>query len=474
MNRFVYIMFLIALTITARAGPADSAANDSVSVDSTSAQSTPETTSVTDSSLSIDSSALEQQSEDSLAAAEEYADTGFQIQSASAADTMHVQKAIQLLYPGISESQDSLARVLIRCIWLFSWDEAEKAGRKMQKLERKEHLPPLSALLVSSACIVRMQNAGFPSKRGENHCLDELNETAQSGLKLSDPSHSPDSVLPTDLLVYGGLKGLLATLQIGRNPIASAVEGLNALSQLEKCTALDSTLSDAYLGLGIFYCALSKASAVVRGALKIIGKTVSLEKGLDYLRRSAYHGTYTRDMAKLYLVEFLSPYVKDQADEKRRILNSFKASYPQNPYFLFLDLEENLCFHPDNAFDPTLRRSVRKKIVSFIDREYSHLRFAALVRWQYVFLDPLAAANLGPDTTFNLGEFSYYPAFLTALREKYLLHQSPGGSAAIYERQIKFIKRNETSAIKALQGSTMNSGWKGFFLWHIRDALKVQ
>ncbi|HEX7510679.1 MAG TPA: hypothetical protein VF335_05225, partial [Chitinivibrionales bacterium] len=159
MNRFVYILFLIALTITARAGPADSAAYDSVLVDSTMAQSTP----VTDSSLSIDSSALEQQSEDSLAAAEEYADTGFQIQSASAADTMHVQKVTRLLYPGISESQDSLARVLIRCIWLFSWDEAEKAGRKMQKLERKEHLPPLSALLASSACIVRMQNAGFPN-----------------------------------------------------------------------------------------------------------------------------------------------------------------------------------------------------------------------------------------------------------------------------------------------------------------------
>ena len=380
MSRFVFFICLTAglLSFVAADNPADSNAGAApLCVDSSATSLPPDSLSAEDqnagdSLMSTDSASDEQRREDSVALEEENADTVVEA-PLPAPDTVKSAPAVRFLYPGISATHDSLARVLIRNIWMFSWDEAERMVRKMQKLERREHAPPLSALLQASMCVVRLQNAGFSGDRAENACLDELNNIAQKGLELSNPSRAPDSLLPTQLLIYGGLKGLLATLHIGHSPIAAAVEGLNALSSLDHCVTLDSSMNDAYLGQGIFFCALSKASPVVRGALKLIGKTVSLEKGEQYLRRSAYHGRYTCDLAKLYLVEFLTPYQRDQANEKRHILSSLKSSYPNNPYFQFLDLEENLCFHPDKTVDPATRSGGSEKDhIVFGQRLFTH------------------------------------------------------------------------------------------------------
>jgi hypothetical protein len=378
-------------------------------------------------------------------------------------------------YTGISSEQDSLARELIGKIWLFNWDAVEKMSRKMQKLERKEHLPSLSSLLLLSACVMRIQNGEFSGKHAEKHCRDNMEKTAKLGLEMSDPARSSDSLLATNLFIYGGIKGILATLQINRNPINAGIEGLQALGILEKVIARNPAMEDAYLGLGIFYCALAKASGVVRGALNLIGRPVSLEKGLFYLRQSAYHGRYTNAMAKLYLIQFLSPYLGDQANEKNAIMRSLESSFPANPYFLFLRLEENLCFHPEKAFDPSIRRSVRKKIISFDeDDDYSINRYANLVRWQYRVIDPFAAPDLYPDTTFDLREFSYYPAFLSAIREKYAVPQSEIAAPNIRKRRAALIKKIEFHVLKRLAASPMSQSWRGFYAWHVRDALRMQ
>jgi hypothetical protein len=425
--------------------------------------------------LEEDSSLLaEERSADSLAALQRLQDTtGMGITLAPKRERPGPAGAG--LYPGLSPEQDSLARELIGKIWSFNWDGAEKTGRKMQKLERRELLPPLSSLLLSSACVLRIQNGEFSGKRQEKHCREELEKTAKLGLELSDPGKSPDSLLATNLMIYGGIKGILATLQINRNPINAAVEGLQALGILEKAVGKNPAMDDAYLGLGIFYCALAKASGVVRGALNLIGRPVSLEKGLYYLRQSAYNGRYTGAMAKLYLIQFLSPYQGDQTVEKSRIFKSLESSFPGNPFFVFLRLEENLCFHPEKAFDPSIRRPVRKKIASYDeDEDYSIGRYANLVRWQYRVIDPFAPPDLHPDTTFNLGQFAYYPAFLSALREKYAVPQSEIASPAVRNRRVALIRKIESRVLKQLAASSMNQSWRGFYAWHVRDALRMQ
>ena len=487
--RAVFMPPIMVILLSGAFHVAPFAASETIAVDTTAVASVPaknspdspqvgipliDTLHTQDSLLAIDSASIEGESEDSLTAFEDSVDSAFQANADTAEKADTITKPFISLYPGVSVVQDSLADVVVRHIWKFEWDDAEKMGRKLQKLERKDHLPSLSSLLLVSACIVRTQNGVFSSERAEKNCLKEIEKNAKYGLERSDPSRSPDSLLATNLLIYGGIKGLLATLQINRNVIVAAIEGLNALSQLEKCVSLDPSVKDVYLGMGIFYCALSKASAFVRGALKLIGRPVSLDKGLDYLHESAYHGRYTAFMAKIYLVQFLSPYRGDQANEKRRIFKSLETSFSDNPYFLFLRLEENLCFHPEKVFDPSIRRTVRKKITAFNDDGDLKSRYAMLVRWQYLLIDPFAAESFRPDTSYNLREFSYYPVFLSALREKYAVPQSEIASPSIRKRRVALIRKIHDRAMKLLDSSAMNVSWSGFYAWHIRDALRME
>jgi hypothetical protein len=437
-----------------------------------------------DTLLSIDTSDEEFEGDDSFEMTEEgeTLPLAAPAESLSPFGALHVTHSVHdtlkktgpLFYPGISILQDSLANEMIRKIWCFDWDGVEKFFKKMQKLEKKERLASLSSLLMVSSCIVHVQNGGFSSKRNEKKCLAETEKYARMGLTLSDPSKCPDSLLATHLFIQGGIKGLLATQQIGRNPVTAGIDGLSALGMLEKSLALYPANYDAYLGLGIFYCALAKASPMVRGALNLIGRPVSLEKGLSYLRKSAYEGHYTTAFAGLYLIQFLSPYQSDQASEKNRIFKSLEFSFPSNPCFLFLNIEENLCFHPEKAFDPSIRRAVRKKIIFFDDDEYSKARFANLIRWQYLLIDPFANAKVHPDTTFDLQEFGYYPAFLTVLREKYIVPEWEKASPSTKKKRLSLIKKRESKILKTLASSSMSASWRGFFAWHVRDALRVE
>jgi hypothetical protein len=422
--------------------------------------------------------------EDSALAAEEDAES-IELENAGTHDTVGIGAAAlnkaggkesgvrSGLYSGISIEQDSLANELVQKIWSFEWDGVEKIGKKLQKLERKEKLPSLSSLLILSSLIVRIQNGEYSGKRAEKHCREEAEKIASIGLDLSDPSRSPDSLLATNLLIYGGIKGMLATLQINRNPIAAGIDGLNAVDKLERAVGKDSRMKDVYLGLGIFYCALAKASVVVRSALNLIGRPVSLEKGLAYLRQSAYQGRYTSAMAKLYLIQFLSPYLGDQANEKIRIFRSLESSFPENPYFLFLRIEENLCFYPEKAFDPSIRRLLRRKIASYGDDDYSIVRYSNLVKWQYKLIDPFTVTTFHPDTTLDLREFAYYPLFLSALREKYAVPQSEIASPDIRKRRAALIRKIESRVMKLLVSSPMSQSWRGFYAWHVRDALRM-
>jgi hypothetical protein len=374
------------------------------------------------------------------------------------------------LFQGLSLEQDELAQNLLRSFCMFDWDGVERSGRKLQRLEKKKRLPPLSSLLLIGAGVFRIQNGEYESEREKKELLRDIEKLTDKGLELTDPDKAPDSLAAISLFLSGGIKGFVATLEIDRNPVSAALNGFSAVNLLHKAAELDSSMSDIYLGLGLFNCALAKASPLVRGALSIIGKEASLGKGLDYLRRSAYHGRYTNDIAKLYLIDFLSPYLGDQAKEKNMLFRQLQKTYPANPYFLFIELEENLCFHQKHMFSFSSTQRVRRQIARF----GRHDRYANLVKWQYLLVNPFPSSGIAPDTTIDLRNFAFYPVFLRALREKILYERETDMSRRDRMRRLHFIREQGAKAAQMLDATDqMADNRKGIYQWHIRDALRM-
>lgn len=368
-------------------------------------------------------------------------------------------------YPGISREQDKLAMQFIHEVYNFNWDEAEKVGMKMEKLETKNKLPPLSSLLMVSMRIVRIQNSEFSSDSIGQNIARETDSLIEIGLTKSDGKKADSLNRLTYLFIYSGIEGFSATLKISKWPVDAAIEGLGALRKLERLIESDTTIKDAYLGLGIFYCALSKAPAFVRGALNMTGREISFDKGLDYLRISAYQGKYTTETAKQYLIQFLSPYLGHETIEKHRIFLSLEHEYPKNPFYLFHHVHEDLCFHQDSVTRSYVD-NVRKKTAKFKPSGYSINRYLALLSYQYNFLDPLNRLSI--DTTVVLREFSFYPVFLDALKER--------DSVLIKRERYRkmYLTATGIHAAKLLDESAMTPNRKNFFMWYLRDALRVK
>jgi hypothetical protein len=382
------------------------------------------------------------------------------------------------LYPGLSLEQDTLARQMLTFFYDFNWNSADKTAKKLQRLEKKQRLPPLSYLLMVGMRVLRIQFGEYENDHEKKGFLREIEKFSVKGLDLANPDSAPDSCLATHLFITGGIKGFIATLEIDRNPINAALNGLSSVKYLEKAAARDTALLDAYLGLGLFNCVLAKAPLLVRGALALTGNEASLANGLEYLRASAYRGCYTNDIAKLYLAEFLSPYLGDESGEKQKILRSLQKRHPQNPYFVFLELEENLCFHPQQLLSFSFKGRVLKQTRFFKTDNYSTRRYAYLVKWQYLLIDPFPVEEQAPDKNFDLRGFTYYPVFLQALREKIVRESSaadPAETKPDRDRRLRYIKTMGAKAARILDATEhLSSSQKNYYLWHIRDALRIK
>lgn len=380
------------------------------------------------------------------------------------------------LYPGITLEQDTLARQMLHYFYEFNWANIDKTAKKLQRLEKKDHLPPLSYLLLVGMRILRIQKGEYEDDHAKKALLRDLDKLARKGLELAGPGERiSDSQAITNKFISGGIKGFVATLEIDANPVKAAIDGFSAQKLLQEVAQQDTAIKDTYLGLGLFNCMLAKAPFFVRGALSMAGNDVSLLKGIFFLRTAAYHGCYTADIAKMFLVEFLSPFMGDETEEKRKILRSLQKKYPENPYFVFLELDENICFHPEEVFVFSSTGRAKKQIARFKTTDYSAKRYANLVKWQYLLTNPFPAAGFAPDTAFNLRGFAYYPVFLKAFKEKDLYEKEKPLNKRDRERRLHFIREEGARAGRMIETSqTMPLGLKNYYLWHVRDGLRVR
>ena len=388
------------------------------------------------------------------------------------------------LYPGVTAAQSQLAHEALRAWYDGRAGRAELLLGEMDDLEESDSLPPLSRLLRTATIGFALQRDDAKNAAEKARWRARLDSAAEAGLArcARRPGSGSD---PTCLLIEGGIIGFRAVLDLGvASPVTVLRDGLRAVDRLERALALDSGLTDAHMGLGMFHVmAASNTPAVVRGILRVLGRGLRVREGLAHLRRSGYEGQYTSVASQFYLIRFLSPYDDESRREKAEIFRSLRATFPRSPLPLFLQGHEFLCFHPDRFYGPgaraALARALRAAEADPEENRYAAARALVLAKHQYTLLDPAPAPRYAPDTSFDLGGYAFYPDFIEALRlRRELLRPARAGASpqdgaerAAKVRRVAILREDLATRIRA---ADLNPRNREHLAWQVRDALRPE
>lgn len=347
---------------------------------------------------------------------------------------------------------------------------AERFLRDMDRIEARDSLAPLSRLLTVAMAGLYLQRDDAPNATEKARLASLLDSAAREGIATCKVRAKSD---PACALIRGGIDGFRAVLKLHvASPVQVLKEGMAAVGVLEKGIAADSSLKDAWMGIGIFHCtAAGNAPRVVRSMLSAVGRKVDYEDGLEYLRRSAYEGQYTSTASQLYLIQFLSPYDLELRREKIEILRTLQEVYPLSPYYPFLRWEESLAFYPDSFFNaPRLKTSLERRMRAVETRDYASERYLNLLKHQYTLLNPKPAAQYAPDTSFDLGGYAFYPAYIEAIRLRRDLRDDPPGAER--DKKLAELRERKKKLLAEVKASSLNPSNRKLYQWHVQDALR--
>jgi hypothetical protein len=390
----------------------------------------------------------------------------------SASDTLSDAGTGYFLYRDLTQEQSDLAHLALSQAYSAHLKRSRKSIDALRAMETAKHLPPLSQLLSVAVDVMRYQNGDYEDGDEEKALLKSIDEASEQGSYLCRHALEKEPDHPTYLLILGGIRGFSATLKIHGNPSQAMSDGFQALKLLERSRGQDARIKDNYMGTGIFNCTAANAPLFVRATLKIIGRSVTMKAGLEALRVSAYKGQYTSVSSQLFLIQFLPPYDQELAREKREIFHSLESSFPRNPYYTFLKVDEALCFYPDSFFTHASRTALAARIASFGSSDFSSRRYSNLVRYQYTLLDPSPDKRLAPDTSFQFRDYDFYPAFIEALRFKRATEDTLGTDEKPPKAAVTALKEMVESCVESISNSPMNPTRRRYYIWHVKDALR--
>jgi hypothetical protein len=378
-------------------------------------------------------------------------------------------------YPGISVRQHELAQDATHEFFSHHWDRAETLCCDMKRLENGNGLLPMSNMLRFAMRSWRILNDEFPDRVECLRAYKELEPLRSDCIHLLHTRHFPDSTLATRLFLEGGIDGFNATLKIRSHPFVAMVNGLKAVRLFEKAQKLAPQMNDVYLGLGLSQCALANEPGIIRAAMGLFnGLHVSLDSGLTYLRICSTNALYTNDGAREYLIQFLSPFKAGETAEKEAVFKTLEALYPNDPFYVFQEIDENLAFHREKAFSDWTIAWVRPLIDLFDTCNFSLKRYANLVRWQCSSIDTTLRAGLRPEAFQKKQSYSFYPLFLDAAHGWFTLgeRKNPDAAAGREKSGISRAYRSARSrATSVLRASDINPMLREYYLWHIEDGL---
>jgi tetratricopeptide (TPR) repeat protein len=114
---------------------------------------------------------------------------------------------------------------------------------------------------------------------------------------------------------------------------ATARAGVRAREHYERALALDPSLADAYLGLGLYNYYVDTLSTIARILRFVMGiPGGSKEEGIHQLHLAMHYGQLTPAVARFYLAINLHDYDR-RYEEALQVLRPLVEEYPQNPLF---------------------------------------------------------------------------------------------------------------------------------------------
>lgn len=378
------------------------------------------------------------------------------------------------LYPDISKEQSDLAHEGLRKGYRGDFMGAMKDYARMEKLEERDSLAPLSQLLIVASGVLLLERSDYRDDEEKERITKTIETAAEQGLYLTRTMLESRKNHPTCMLIAGGIQGFLATRKINTQPTRALQDGFQALRLLEKTLKIDPRIKDAYMGQGIFDCTATNAPLVVRGALKLLGRSSNFKQGLRALRISAYSGQYTSVASQLFLIQFLSPYEDESAEEKRGIFSGLQSAFPANPLYEFLANDEALCFYPDSFYTKYANLTparIEKSLRKLRPYGYAGARYLQLVRAQISLVQDEDENAFKFDTAFAWREYDFYPVFLDGLRRKREFETSqPRRYPDLSPEELLNAYRD--SAITLIRMSSLTPTAKRYHTWRVRDALR--
>ena len=203
--------------------------------------------------------------------------------------------------------------------------------------------------------------------------------------KLAEESiHKHDS---GEMRLYAGMAdGLAARLYGLRGEArASARAGVRARESFLKALALDPTLVDAYMGLGLYNYyvdTLSGLARVLRFFMGIPGG--SKQEGIRQLQRAIAGGQLSPPLARFYLALSLHNY-DQKFEEALVVIGPLVEKYPENPAFQLMqgdlyaklqrEAQAEACYQAAAAAAARLRDvDCRKKIDALVNESLDALK----------------------------------------------------------------------------------------------------
>lgn len=133
----------------------------------------------------------------------------------------------------------------------------------------------------------------------------------------------------------GAALGFLARVAVARHHWAAAIpKARQGRAHLEKAVALDPTLEDAYMGLGMYdYFADRLPAAVKPFAYLMVGMWGNRQRGLAYLQRTREHGSAARMEATSILAAIYASQNEQAWETSRALFKELAERYPRNPRY---------------------------------------------------------------------------------------------------------------------------------------------